>query len=133
MLRLKRYAKKNVLHPLESVTDIKERKRRLKTVQPIEGYMMCSCIALGLLQILSMQFSKKLNWLVIRCLRKSYKEITSQATMACHLRKSIFHSLGKNKDLIISRIIKSEQGDLEFYEYHQACSRYKTFDCLVIN
>lgn len=121
MPRLKRYAKKDEPHPLESVTNTKERKRILKTVQAIEGYVMCSCIALGLLQILSMQFSKKLNWSVIRYLRTPSKEIASEATMACHLRKSIFHSLGKNKDLTITRIIKSKQGDLEFYEDLQAC------------
>ena len=120
MPKLKRYAKKDESHPLEDVTDSQERKRILKTIQAIEGYVMCSCIALGLLQILSMNFSRQINWSIVRYLRTPSKEIVSEATMACHLRKSIFHSLGKNKDLSITRIIKSKQGDLEFYEDGQA-------------
>lgn len=120
MPKLKRYAKKDEPHPLESITDAQERKRILKTIQAIEGYVMCSCIALGLLQILSMHFSKQLNRSNIRYLRTPSKKIVSEATMACHLRKSIFHSLGKNKYLSITRIIKSKQGNLEFYEDCQA-------------
>ena len=108
MPKLKRYAKKDESHPLEDVTDSQERKRILKTIQAIEGYVMCSCIALGLLQILSMNFSRQINWSIVRYLRTPSKEIVSEATMACHLRKSIFHSLGKNKDLSITRIIKSK-------------------------
>ena len=121
MPKLKRYAKKDEPHPLESITDSLERKRILKTIQAIEGYVMCSCIALGLLQILSMRFSTQVNWSNIRYLRTPSRKIVSEATMACHLRKSIFHGLGKNKDLSITRIIKSKQGDLEFYEDRQAC------------
>ena len=81
---------------------------------------MCSCIALGLLQILSMHFSKKFNWSNIRYLRTPSKKIVSEATIACHLKKIIFHSLDKNKDLSITRIIKSKQGNLQFYEDRQA-------------
>ena len=120
MPKLKRYAKKDEPHPLEGVTDSQDRKRILRTIQAIEGYVMCSCIALGLLQILSMDFSRQINWSSVRYLRTPSKEIVSEATMTCHLRKRIFHSLGKNKDLSITRIIKSKQGDLEFYEDRQA-------------
>lgn len=121
MPKLKRYAKKDEPHPLESVTDSMDRKRILKTIQAIEGYVMCSCIALGLLQILSMHFSKQISWSIVRYLRTPSKEIASEATMACYLSKSIFHSLSKNKDLSIIRIIKSKQGDLEISEDRQAC------------
>ena len=121
MPKLKRYAKKDEPHPLESITDSIERKRILKTIQAIEGYVMCSCIALGLFQMLSMRFSTQVNWSNIRYLRTPSKKIVSKATMSCHLKKSIFHILGKNKDLSITRIIKSKQGDLEFYEDRQAC------------
>lgn len=120
MPKLKRYAKKGEPHPLESVTDPKERKRILTTIQAIEGYVMCSCIALGLLQILSMHFSKRINRSAVRYLRTPSKEIVSEATMSCHIRKGIFHSLGKPKALSITRIIKSKQGDLQFYEDRQA-------------
>lgn len=112
MPKLKRYCKKDEAHPIESIKDEKDRRRILNTVQAIEGYVMCSCIALGLLQILSMQFSKH----VIRYLRTPSPKTVSEATMACYLRKSIFHSLGKSKDLNITRIIRVKQKDLKFDE-----------------
>ncbi len=120
MPRLKRYSKKGEPHLLESVTDEKDHKRILNTIRAIESYVMYSCIALGLLQILSMHFSKQLNWSIVRYLHTPSKEIVSEATIACHLRKIIFHSLGKNGNLSITQIIKSKQGDLEFCEDRQA-------------
>jgi len=120
MPKLNRYQKKDMPHPIAGITDSKDRKRILKTLQAIEGYVMCSCIALGLLQILAIQFSGTVNPISFRYLRTLSKETMSEASVACYLRKSIFRSLGKNKDLIITRIIKSKQEDLEFDEVRQA-------------
>ncbi len=109
MPKLKRCHKKDEAHPLESIRGEKDRRHILNTVQAIEGYVMCRCVALGLLlQILSVKFSKQLNWYVVRHLHTPSKETVSEATMDWCLRKSVFHSLGKNKDLNITRIIKSK-------------------------
>ena len=88
--KLKRYAKKDEPHPLESITDTQERNRICKTIQAIEGYVMCSCIALGLLQILSIHFSKQFNWSNVRYLRTLSKKILAQFTITCHLKKIFF-------------------------------------------
>lgn len=75
MPKLKRYLKKNEPHPIETVTDEKERKRILNAIHAIECYVMCRCIALGLLQIFSMQFARGINCSAIRYLRTPSKGI----------------------------------------------------------
>ena len=121
MPKLNRYQKKETPHPLTQITEPKEQERIVKTIQAIEGYVMCSCIALGLLQILAMHFSKEVNPISFRYLRTISKETMSEATVACYLRKFIFRSMAENKHLTITRIIKSKQGDLEFDEVRQVC------------
>ena len=74
-----------------------------------------------------MHFSKQLNGSALRYLRTQSKEIVLETIRACHLSKSSFRSLGKNKDLSIIQIIKSKQGDLKFDEVDQ-----NSFDCLVV-
>lgn len=43
MPKLIRYQKKDMTHPLTAITDLKDCERILKTLQAIEGYVMCSC------------------------------------------------------------------------------------------
>ena len=120
MPRLNRFQKKDMPSPVDEITDIKDRENILKTIKAIEGYVMCSCIALGLLQILAMHFSGQINMISFRYLRTLSNETMSEASVASYLRKSIFRSLDKHKDLSIARIIKSKQEDFDFNEVQQA-------------
>ena len=56
MPRLNHFRKKTEPLPLESVTSPKERARILKTVRATELYALISSMAMGILQILSIQF-----------------------------------------------------------------------------
>ncbi|GAV12812.1 hypothetical protein [Paenibacillus sp. NAIST15-1] len=47
MPKLKRYLKKGEPHPLEQVTDEKDRQRIRLTFQAIEGFVMCSLLRNG--------------------------------------------------------------------------------------
>ena len=109
MPRLNRFQKKDVANPVDKISDAKDRERILKTINAIEGYVMCSCIALGLLQILALRFSGRVNPLYFRYLRTPSKEIMSEASVAYYLREFIFRSLGQDKSLSITRIINSKQ------------------------
>ena len=85
-------------------------------------YVMCSSIAIGLLQIMALKFSTtELNNKFFRYLRTPSKEIVSEATVACYLRKNIFRIMAKNAGLSITKIIKNKQVDPSFYEDLQAC------------
>jgi hypothetical protein len=69
MPKLKRYLRKEEPHPLEYVTDEREKENIRLTVKAIEGYVMCSCIAMGLLQLVAVRYSSLVPSLFFRYLR----------------------------------------------------------------
>lgn len=109
MPKLNRYLKKGESHPIEQVTDEKERTRIQLTVKAIEGYVMCSCIAMGLLQLIAVRYSSQVPGLFFRYLRTPSKKVVSEATVMVYLRTSIFRMLARNSHLTITKIIRSKQ------------------------
>jgi hypothetical protein len=105
--KLKRFSKKDEIHPLDLVTDSTERELIIKKVRAIECYVLLSCIALGLLQILAFEFSSKIDR--IRFQRTPSKGIHSEAIISECLQKSIFSSLAKGRGLFITHLITSKQ------------------------
>jgi hypothetical protein len=114
MPKLKRYLKKEESHPLEQVTDEKDRQRIQLTVQAIEGFVMCSCIAMGLVQLIALRYSHQVPGLFFRYLRTPSRSIVSEATVTVYLRKSIFRLFAKNPHLSITEIIRSKQDASDF-------------------
>lgn len=111
MPKLNRYAKKGETHPIEKIESAKTKELILSTLKAIECYVMCSCIAIGLLQILSIKFSNEINKTPFRFLRTKSNAIVSEATVKCFLRKNIIWLIMKNRSLTISRIIKEKQSE----------------------
>lgn len=85
---------------------------------PIEGYVLFSCISMVILQILSIKYSDKIG--AIRYLKTPSKGVLSEATIAIHIRHIILLSLGKNQDLSITKIIKEKQEEAKKTEFIQA-------------
>ncbi|MFB6367971.1 transposase, partial [Paenibacillus elgii] len=77
MPKLKRYLRKGEPHPLEQVTGETDRQRIRLTLQAIEGFVMCSCIAMGLVQLIALRFSERVPGLFFRYLRTPSKTIVS--------------------------------------------------------
>ncbi len=93
------------------------RFKKKTEIDAIEMYVMCSCIAIGLLQIIALNFSStELNNKIFRYLRTPSKNIVSETTVACYLRKNIIRIMAKNASLSIIKIIKNKQVDSSFYE-----------------
>lgn len=115
MPKLKRYLKKGDPHPLEQVTDEKDKEHIQLTVKAIEGYVLCSCIAMGLLQMIAIHYSSLVPRLFFRYLRTSSKNMVSEATVMAYLRKSIFRLFARNPHLSITKIIQNKQ---EFRDCH---------------
>lgn len=109
MPKLNRYLKKDESQPLDQVIDRNDRKRILQAVNAMEGYMMCSCIALGLLQMVALRYSKKVPQLFFRYLRTPSKSIVSEATVMAYLRRSIFCLFARNPRLTLTQIIREKQ------------------------
>ncbi|MFL1676656.1 hypothetical protein [Paenibacillus dendritiformis] len=107
--KLNRYHRKGESDPLEQVTDEQHRKRTRLTLQAIEGFVMCSCIAVGVVQLLALRFSGRTPALFFRYLRPPSKSIVSEATVVAYLRKSIFRLFAQNPHVALTEIIRSKQ------------------------
>ncbi|WP_238177809.1 transposase [Paenibacillus contaminans] len=57
MPKLKRYLRKGEPHPMEQVKNETDRSRIRQTLKAIEGFVMCSVIATGLIQLIALKFS----------------------------------------------------------------------------
>lgn len=120
MPKLNRYKKKDEPEPIDSITEAKYRKLIASTLKAIEGYVMFSSIAIGILQIVSLLYSEKLNKSFFRYLRTPSKEFVSEATVATYIRKSIFSIIAFNGHFSIIKIIKKKQINPSFYEEKEA-------------
>lgn len=109
MPKLSYYQKKNDPTPMERVEGEKSRKKVLEAVRAIETHMVLSCIAMGILQSLSLCFIGKLHSNQIRYQRTPSKGRVSEAAVMCYLRKHFFRLLGKQPELRITRIIQKQQ------------------------
>lgn len=122
MPKLNRFKKKNEIDVIDKIEDKKIKERIISTLNAIEMYVMCSSIALGLLQILALNFSStELNNKFFRYLRTPSKKVVSEATVASYLRKNIFRIMAKNANFSITKIIKNRQVDPSILEDLQAC------------
>ncbi|MNI89855.1 hypothetical protein D3C73_1473130 [compost metagenome] len=66
-------------------------------------------MAMGLLQLVALQFSGRTSGLFFRYLRTPSHAVVSEATVAAYLRKSIFRLFAQNPHVSITKIIKSKQ------------------------
>ncbi len=114
MPKLKKYRKREEAHPLESVNDAKLRRRILRTVKAMEGFVQLSVTAMGILQITSLKFSGSIRD-HIRYMRTPSKESISEATLMVYFRRHIFRILAEKPDLSITRIIRQQQEDPDIY------------------
>lgn len=120
MPKLKRYLKKNEKPPIEDIRNPREQEKIQLTVKAIEGYVMFSCVAIGILQMISLTFSKEIQTKTFRFLRTPSKAIVSEATVMCYLRQNIFHIMAKTPNLSITRFILDKQEKPDIVEDLQA-------------
>ena len=120
MPKLKRYLKKGETAPIDTITNQKERENILSTVKAIEGYVQFCCVAMGIIQLLSLNFSKEMQEGAFRFLRTPSKVIVSEATVVSYLKKNIFRIMAKKPDLSITRFIQEKQENLDIIEDLQA-------------
>ncbi len=88
--------------------DPKLRRRILRTLKAMEGFVQLSVIAMGILQITSLKFSGSIRD-HIRYMRTPSKESVSEATFMVYFRQHIFRILAEKPDLSITQIIQQQQ------------------------
>lgn len=109
MPRLSHYRKKDAPHPLASVMHADQRLKILKTVQAIEGHVMLSLIAMGILQMISLKFSSQMHSEGIRYLRTPSLDIVSEASVMAYLRRHFFRLMAHAPFLSVTRFISERQ------------------------
>ena len=110
MPKLNLFAKNDVMRfTLEAVTSKKEQKRIVKAFMATERFVMIACVAFGLLQMISLRFSKEINDSSFRWLRTKRTVVPSEATTADFMRRTINHGFYFPPYLYINRLIKSCQ------------------------
>ena len=102
MPKLSYYQKKGDPTPLERVEDEKSRKKVLEAVRATEMHMALSCIAMGILQSLSIRYIGKVSSGQIRYQRTPSSGRVSEAVIMHYLRKHFFRLLGKQPGLRIT-------------------------------
>ncbi len=113
MPRLNHFRKKTEPLPLESVTSPKERTRILKTVRATELYALISSIAMGILQILSIEFDTPELRAQLRYQRTPAGERISEANLMTYLRQRLFVFMALRPDNSITQLIRSVQKSAE--------------------
>jgi hypothetical protein len=106
--KLNRYAKAGV-DPLDNVTDENQKTWITAAYKATQGFVMLACIAMGLLQLCSLRFYDEIRRSPRRWLRTESNSVPSEATAADFLRKSIFSTLLKRRDLAVIRFICDAQ------------------------
>ena len=109
MPKLNRYAKKDSPDPLESVIDKDDQNNIVRSLKAIEGHTLFGCIAIGLLQLLSLEFSHAIAPENFRWLRTKSNAIPSEATFIDFLRKSFYWMFANNRLSSILRFISLRQ------------------------
>jgi hypothetical protein len=107
MPKLDRFAKKGEANSLEEITETKAREQILGAFRAIERYVMLNLIAIGLLQILSLKYSLKLENNCFNWLRTRSQRIVTEARMSQFLRRDFFMQFQKRPHLSILQIILS--------------------------
>ena len=101
MPKLNRFAKKGESDPLRQVKSEKERSCILSAFTAIEGYVMMSLIATGMLQLLSLKYSALQGKSSFCWLRTVSGSVVTEASMSKFLRKEIFMQFHKQPYLTI--------------------------------
>jgi hypothetical protein len=105
--KLDKFAKRGKADPLTEITGEKEKERILGAFRAAERYVMLNLIAGGMLQILALKYSMKLEKSSFTWLRTASRTIVTEASMSQYLRRDFFMQFHKQLDLHILQIIRS--------------------------
>jgi hypothetical protein len=113
MPKLKRFGKKGEQDPLSQVRTKKERKQILRAFLATERFVMMNLIAVGLLELLALKYSNRLDKSPFCWLRTSSQKVVAETSMSRYLRKEFFMQFQKRPYLGILQIIRSKMESLD--------------------
>ena len=107
--KLNRYRKKGSPDPLLQVTDTKEKERIIKALKATEGYVLFASIAMGITQMLCLNYKGMIRVSSYRYLRTESRQVMSEASMMKYLQIHLFRFMAEQDRLTITKIISSKQ------------------------
>lgn len=107
--RLSHFEKKGAPSPLAEVKDEHGRKMILKAAAATEMHMIIGCVAIGILQILSLRLLGKVEPSEVRYLRTASGGRVSEATLMDWFRRNLFRLLLERPDSWLTRLIRKHQ------------------------
>jgi len=110
---------KETVDRLAAVLDKKSQEAIIRTYKAIEGFVMVSCIVLGILQIAALLFTDVINNANQRWLRSFSSSVPSEETTLAYLAGSFQRIIWVMPNLAITRIIGSKI-DEHINEYDDA-------------
>jgi len=113
----KRMSAKETIDRLAEVVDEQSRKAIIRTYKAIEGFVMVSCIVLGILQVVALLFADDINSSKPRWLRSVSKSVPSEETTLACLADSFPRIIKVLPNLAITEIIKSKMDKhIDYFE-----------------
>ena len=106
---LNRYMRKDDVNPLMSIDNPADQKNIIGALKATEGFAFFACIALGILQMVSLKFHDLTNPRLIRWLRTYSNTVASEASIAVFLRNSLFSMYHYLQYIPIISIIRDKQ------------------------
>ena len=117
--KLNHFAKSEDPDPLSGIHDSNNRRKILGSIRATEMFVLCASIAMGILQILSLDNSLANKIMESRYLRTRSNEAPSEATVMHYLRKYIFLILGNCPESFITKYILEKQMRKSFRKMDQ--------------
>ena len=115
MPKLSYYQKAGEPGPLDRVKDERSQRLILKAIRATEMHMAQSCIAMGILQGISIHSVGKLTSDQLRYQRTPSWGRVSEGALMAHLRKYNFLFMEKQPELYITQIIQEQQNTSGIY------------------
>lgn len=112
MPKLNHYQKSGEPGLLEQIESERSRRNILKTARTMEMHMAVSCIAMGILQSISVCWIGKLSSEQLLYQRTPSKGRVSEVALIVHLRKYFFLFMEKQSELRITQIIQQNKSGI---------------------
>jgi len=121
MPRLRRYAKKDDVPIIETVESNRDKVLISDTLKAIEVYVFLSCIAIGIIQLVSLKFSSLISISDLEYQRTFSNEYTfSEANISQYLSRNIYAFCQQNQHNLISKIILQYRKHIDFNRFDTA-------------
>lgn len=105
--RIKLRRKKGEPSELEKVTDPKQQQKILKCIEAAERFVFCSCVAQGILQMISLDETMSKEVMKGRYLRTRSKNTVSERSVLDYLSRNFYRLLLGRPDLMITQLIQA--------------------------